>query len=472
MKKIFTALVLFSMKMVLAQTAAINTGILYITNSADILYAGSDFTNNSGSALTNNGQLYIKGNLSNAQASIAVGTGTLFLNGASAQSVNGSQPFKTWHLNTNNSSGITLNNDLSVSGTHTFTAGMINTSVTPNYLIYEAGSSYGGDADTRHVNGWVKKFGSTNFVFPVGNATVERAINLISLSGASEFNVKYAPTTPNSTFIQSPMQVINTAEYWIVTKISGGSASLNMNWDNSKVPFPNWVLTDIRVAYYNGSNWIEEGGSAAGNVTTTGTITSNSVAAFGNFTFGSRNLPLPLRIISFAAQRFNNSTQINWITTNEENVNHFEVQRSDDGINFYTITQVAARNRSIIENYSANDKAVIHGIAYYRLNCIDNDGRSKYSQVVSIKENSLNKELRLVINPVHEQIILSAGGQLNGLFHYNVSSANGQLVTQGKLSIQNGGLYIISLPANISPGVYTLQVNDQNTKFNYRVLVQ
>ena len=472
MKKIFTALFLLCVKMAVAQTAATNTGILYITNSADILYAGSDFTNNSGSALTNNGQLHVKGNLTNDQSSLAIGTGTLYLIGTSAQTVNGSQPFRTYHLNTNNGSGITLNNNLSVSGTHTFTAGMITTSVTPNYLIYEAGSSYSGDADTRHVYGWVKKFGSTNFIFPVGNASVERTINLISLSGASEFNVKYAPATPNSTLIQAPMQVINTAEYWIVNKISGGSASLAMNWDYSKVPFPNWVLADIRVAYYNGTNWIEAGGSAAGNVATTGTITSNSVAAFGNFTFGSRNLPLPLRIISFAAQRFNSSTQISWITTNEENVNHFEVQRSDDGINFYAITEVAARNRSITENYSANDIAIIHNIAYYRLNCIDNDGRSKYSQVVSIKENSLNRDLKLVINPVHEQIVLSAGGQLNGLFHYNVSSANGQQITQGKLSIQNGGLYIVSLPAKIPPGVYTLYVNDQNTKFNYRLIVK
>src|ERR1044071_7232533 len=117
MKKILIlSLIVCTGKFALSQTAATNTGILYITGSSDILYAGSDFTNNSGSALTNNGQLYIKGNLTNAQSSMAIGTGTLYLNGTSAQAVAGSQPFKTYNLNTDNTTGITLNNNLSVSG--------------------------------------------------------------------------------------------------------------------------------------------------------------------------------------------------------------------------------------------------------------------------------------------------------------------------------------------------------------------
>src|SRR5687767_5592091 len=96
-----------------AQTAATNTGILYISGNTDIFYAGSDFTNTS-TLLTNNGQLYVKGNLTNNQTPATIGTGTLFLNGSSAQSVAGSAPFKTYHLNTNNAAGITLNNNLSV----------------------------------------------------------------------------------------------------------------------------------------------------------------------------------------------------------------------------------------------------------------------------------------------------------------------------------------------------------------------
>ncbi len=124
-------------KTAFAQTAVNNSGILYIKTSSDILYITGNFTNSSSSSLTNNGNLYVKGNLNNDQASMTVGTGTLFMNGSSSQTVSGSQKFNTYNLQTDNSSDITLNNDLSVSGAHTFTAGKIITSATPNYLIYK-----------------------------------------------------------------------------------------------------------------------------------------------------------------------------------------------------------------------------------------------------------------------------------------------------------------------------------------------
>ena len=137
-----------------AQVNLQNTGILYSTGSSDILYINGDFTNTSAASLTNNGSLYVRQNLTNDQVFASIGNGTLYLNGTAAQSVNGLQTFKTYNLTTNNMAGITLNNNLSVANSHAFTAGLITTSATPNYLIYEAGSSYSGDNDSRHVNGW------------------------------------------------------------------------------------------------------------------------------------------------------------------------------------------------------------------------------------------------------------------------------------------------------------------------------
>ena len=144
-----------------AQQAMVNSGNLQIYAGASLCSNGA-FTNSNSGALVNNGNLYIKGDVSNDQATMTAGSGVLYLNGSAAQAVNGAQSLKTYQLVTNNANGITLNNNLSVADIHTFTSGMIVTSATPNYLIYEAGASYTGDADTRHVNGWVKKFGNTD----------------------------------------------------------------------------------------------------------------------------------------------------------------------------------------------------------------------------------------------------------------------------------------------------------------------
>src|ERR1043165_5906789 len=105
------------------QTGLYSNGTLKLSTSSDVLYISGNFTNASSSSLTNNGQLYVLGNLDNSEASMTAGTGTIYINGTSAQTINGTQAFKTYNLISNNSNGIILNNNLSVSGTHTFTSG-------------------------------------------------------------------------------------------------------------------------------------------------------------------------------------------------------------------------------------------------------------------------------------------------------------------------------------------------------------
>lgn len=373
-------------------------------------------------------------------------------------------------MTSNNGTGITLNNNLSVTGAHTFTSGIITTSATPNYLVYEAGSSYSGDGDTRHVNGWVKKIGSTDFVFPLGNGTVERRVALSNLSGSSEFNGKYFATTPFTTQRQSSIYEIDPAEYWNINRVAGGTASVTLNWDYSKVYFPNWIIPDIRVAGYNGSLWVNNGGTASGTAATTGSITSASVSSFNLFTFGSQSYILPLNLVSFTAKRPDNYTQLNWTTVNEVNVNRFVAERSDDNIHFYVIGELAARNTGNMEKYVSRDEKNINGIAYYRLRCIDNDGKEIISQVVPIAGGNTNDLLTLGFNPVNDHILLIANQYLNDLFDYNIISATGQLIQQGQLKMLNGGQHKLLLTENVSAGTYFLIVSNSRQHFNFKLL--
>ncbi len=455
-----------------SQTGLTNTGTLYVKTGSDILFVTGSFTNNAGAALTNNGNLYVQGNLSNSQSSMAVGTGTLYLNGSSSQTVSGTQKFKTYNLQTNNAAGILLNNDLSVTGAHTYSAGIITTSATPNYLVYESGSTYSGATDAKHVNGWVKKIGSTSFTFPVGDNTYLRTVD-VNISAAAEFNVSYATPTPNTTLMElaAPLVSIDKKEYWLINQVSGGSATIGMNWNNAKVPFPNWTLANIRATSWNGSQWVDVGGSASGNVTTTGNITSTSVSSFTRFTFAGVTLPLPLTLISFDARHAPDHTEITWITDDEKNLAHFTVQRSDDGINFYTVTEVPARNRGIRESYSAVDTRDINGVAYYRLCSVDIDGKQKYSRIVPVRVADSNSSFVLVTNPVRDRIRLLAGNSITGTFTFVLSGFNGQLLQTGTISLTNGGPVELPLPATAREGTYNLTVVNGAQAYHFRFVV-
>lgn len=454
----------------LSQVAVQNNGILYVSNSADILHINGSFTNASGAALTNNGMFYISQDLSNSQSSMAVGTGTLTLNGSSLQTISGTQTFKTYNLVTNNAAGFLLNNNLSASGVHSYTNGMITTSATPNYMIYEAGSSYSGSSDARHVIGWVKKIGNTSFTFPVGNASYERPVSLSTLSASSEFNVRYnVAVTPNYNNLNTPLVLVDTSEYWTINRVSGGTAQVTMNWDVSKVPFPNVMLSSIRASYYNGSLWSNIGGSATGVVASAGSVTSNSTNIFNtNFVIASTSFVLPLKIISFTASRSNGYTKINYTIGNELNVNRYELEKSDDGINFHTIHTHTAFNRDGTEFYSYNDNSALKGTAFYRLKVTELSSRVSYSPVVSVTDHS--KELYVIKNPVDESIEIYASASAGGTYSYVISTTNGQAMQTGSLDIKQPGIYSIKLRSLFAAGSYVLVMKSKEISMQKMII--
>ena len=456
-----------------AQVAVQNTGTLYVQSSSDILYINGAFTNANTGALTNNGQLYVLGNLTNNQSGMTVGTGRLLLSGTAAQTLDGLQPFKTFNLTTNNSAGILLNQNLDVSGAHTFTSGIITTSATPNYLIYEATATYSGDGDGAHVNGWVKRFGSTNFSFPVGNGTYERQVGITSLSVTGEFNARHNMNTPNTGNVQSPIVRVNPFEYWTINQVSGGTAQIAMNWDRSKIDFPGYILADIRAVYNNAGTWTNIGGSATGSQWTAGSITSGAVSAFGNFAIGSVSVALPVTFLGVWGLGEETYNLVQWKTAEESNIDHFEVERSTNGVNFTSIGQVAASNTFGTHTYEFYDRQLPTTTCWYRVRNIDIDGNGKYSATVKIYPNSRNGAIRVINNPVTGGIIyVAASEQFRGKYTYQLVNTGGQTLQKGKLTITQSGITPIALNSQVVQGLYTLRIFNSANEFINRVMVK
>lgn len=472
MKKSFVLLYLLLVyESIEAQTGIQNSGNLQV-HSGGSLSSGLNFTNTNTAVLVNNGSIYLRNSLTNDEASMTAGSGTLYLNGSSAQSVNGSAIMRTNNLVSDNSSGITLNNDLSISGTHTYSNGLIHTSATPNYLIYESGSAHSGSTDSRHVTGWVKKIGNSDFNFPVGDNTYLRSVALSGITSVSEFNCHYYTPTQNIYNLFSPLVKVKGNEYWQIDKVSGGSANVTLNWDHAKVPVDNILLADIRVGHYTGGNWTDAGGSASGDVTTTGTVTSNAVSTFSPFTLAYVSFPIPIKLLSFTGWRKTGVTYLHWVTENEQDVSHFAVQRSFDGVSFTTIGNVTARNRGIKEIYSFDDLTGFTGVAYYRLSSIDNDGSYSYSKVIIVSETALTGSAFVVLNPIRSSITIFNRNAPAGMYAYSLFSSSGQMILKGDISLGSNAAGIIRLPVKIPYGIYTLQLVNEKVKFYQQVLVE
>ncbi len=458
---------------VTAQQAFTNTGNLQIHNGGSISGFGN-FTNSAAAVFTDNGSVYIKGDLTNGQASMSAGTGTIYLNGTSAQSVSGTQTFKTNNLVTNNATGITLNVNLSVSGVHTFSAGNIASSATPNYMVYETGSSTTGSNDSRHITGWAKKIGNADFIFPVGDATYQRTISISNLTALAEINCHYYVTTQNIFNLTSPIVRVRASEYWQLDKISGGNMKVTLNWDHSKVAMDDIAMDDILVGRYSGTSWTDAGGAttATGVVTLTGSVTSNSIASLGPFTFGYKTFPVPLKLISFTAKRERGTSYLHWITENEQNVDHFDVERSYDAVNFSNIGKTNARNRSTQEHYFFEDHAQLKGNAWYRIRNVDVDGKFFYSKILMVSETDFFQKTFLIVSPARNSISVYNKSGDEGIFNYRLLNPVGQVIIQGNIDVTNNGKVELLLPPQISAGIYYLEIKNSRIRFIQKVLIE
>jgi Secretion system C-terminal sorting domain len=173
---------------------------------------------------------------------------------------------------------------------------------------------------------------------------------------------------------------------------------------------------------------------------------------------------LPVKYLSFNANAEENAVTLIWVTEQEINNNHFEVERSFDGINFTTIGLVSGgfenENR---KNYQFKDKDAEVGsksIIYYRLKQVGNDGKTTVTNILAVK---LQAKPGVVVqtspNPFTENLNLSFATTENGFAQITITSINGQkmitkhtAVSRGYNNLQLNGF------TRLAPGMYTVQL--------------
>jgi hypothetical protein len=179
---------------------------------------------------------------------------------------------------------------------------------------------------------------------------------------------------------------------------------------------------------------------------------------------------LPLKIINFTAARMNDHTRLNWTIGNELNVEKYMLQRSDDGIVFYTVSEQLPYNRNGTEFYSYDDWKTLNGTVYYRLKVTSPGVPVKYSQTISVSENDSRKQLYVITNPVDEKIDVYADAVISGVYNYSIAAMGGQVMQTGKLEIKNTGTYTIHLKSAFATGAYLLVVQNETTRLQKTII--
>jgi hypothetical protein len=198
--------------------------------------------------------------------------------------------------------------------------------------------------------------------------------SILPLTTGGEQLIAYTGPSPNPTYYIAGIHW-GDAEGWSTSSYAPGTPSdIELgNFDNYH--FNSTVAGNLyttRNALTNISNWTG-GNSYAGYQELTGNIGDNA---------------LPVELTTFNGQILNNVVLLNWETSTEVRNYGFDVEKSNDGINFSTLGFVQGNgNSNSTKYYSFEDNSPETGINYYRLKQIDTDGSFEYSKIISANLN-------------------------------------------------------------------------------------
>ena len=152
---------------------------------------------------------------------------------------------------------------------------------------------------------------------------------------------------------------------------------------------------------------------------------------------------------------------LSWSTASEQNSAHFIIERSSDGRTYTEMSRVSASgNTNTTTNYIFTDKHPIIGTAYYRLRQVDVDGKVGYSKIAISSINEKTVTTIIYPNPVNEFLNILINSPQKQQVRYRITDVTGRLVNQGMYQLNAGDNNFQIATGSISPGRYTLTIEN------------
>ncbi len=460
-------------------------GSLTLNNNIDC--KGSITMTNGTSVLNMNGR-YVKvaGNFTNFNGGTTVtntAASTLEFNGTAAQTYTQGASLLTLNnvLMNHTGPGVTCatNMVLGTAGTLTLTLGRIITNAFEVQVTNNASAACTPGNAASFVQGNLRRYlngAATSYDLPVGSPTTgyQRAnITFTTVTTIPQLLARfdnYAPPIgpfaaecPTNTY--DAMAMLNNG-YWTITASANPTSGTynttlySTNYTNSAGALGWTVAKGASTATYS-LNGTCVGTSTASNTQRTG---MNGFSVFG---VAQSSAPLPVELISFTGETFDDHNGLNWATASELNNHYFDVERSDDGITFSPIGRKEGGNNSSQRlDYSFDDYSPIEGINYYRLKQVDYNGAITYSNVVSLIFHRGNMSVSNVKpNPTNGEVNFDFNSPSETTIHIVITDVTGRKVKDEYMEVKAGTSIINTMIDETGAGVYTLSVTEEKSGF-------
>ena len=181
--------------------------------------------------------------------------------------------------------------------------------------------------------------------------------------------------------------------------------------------------------------------------------------------------PLTTDLLSFSGKKINELAKLYWTTSREDQPIAYNIERSNDGINFENIGVINGYNNINNERnyYSFNDPKPLTAETTYRI-AMKTDETKKLSRHIRIIKDAEELKLTNVVNPFQHEISFDISINENANIEVYLLDMYGKQIHQKTLPVYEGSNSmrldkIDALPA----GIYILQVKHKDKNISKRI---
>ena len=180
--------------------------------------------------------------------------------------------------------------------------------------------------------------------------------------------------------------------------------------------------------------------------------------------------PLPIRFTLFNAKCENKKVLLTWKTAQEQNSSHFDIEKSENGINWTVISTLpAAGNSNSERSYSFTDNGPDQN-NYYRIAEYDLDGKSQLTSILQATCNTTNT-FNLRPNPVHDKAFINITADNASQVMIKIFDSKGSLVRMQRAMVLQGSNQFNVDMKTLASGVYSVSIDWNNGQMKKTVQV-
>lgn len=246
------------------------------------------------------------------------------------------------------------------------------------------------------------------------------------------------------------------------------------------------TISGINPAMYTGSGTVSDTLTFGGGQTSyAGTSFTYNVdtkywATFVITYYTCPPVVLSTSITDFTAVQNGNAILLQWLTTNEQNNNNYEIQISTDGNHFSSIGQTenepVAAGATTKHEYQYNTDQANVGRLYFRIKVTDASGNVSYSTILIVNPGGSGDgsiSFQTYPNPATNSLVFQFTSNQTGHYQLELVNTAGQIVQQKQVTLAGASQIRLDLNPQPSKGLYFLRTKDltHNQSYVSKVLI-